>query len=255
MTEMVRNITLLEERSLNAWPALQTSFYDGWVLRFADGYTRRANSINPIYPSTLPLEEKIAFCERMYRDQGLPAVYKITPACQPPMLDDVLAACNCRLEAHTSVQCMDLRAYKPAAESGRLTEFSFAEQFSDEWLSVFNALSDVSEKHQKPMRQILSLLQPKHCFAMQLADDGPVACGLAVYQNGFVGLFDIVVAADRRRKGFGRCLMDGLLAWGIRQGAVTSYLQVMANNPPALQLYAGMGYREAYRYWYRVWTG
>ena len=33
-------IRLIEELSLNAWPALQTVLYDGWVLRFADGYTR-----------------------------------------------------------------------------------------------------------------------------------------------------------------------------------------------------------------------
>ena len=41
-------IRTLEELSMNALPALQTMLYGGWVLRFANGYTRRANSINPI---------------------------------------------------------------------------------------------------------------------------------------------------------------------------------------------------------------
>jgi hypothetical protein len=33
-------IKTFEELLLNMWPALQTKLYDGWILRFANGYTK-----------------------------------------------------------------------------------------------------------------------------------------------------------------------------------------------------------------------
>ena len=80
---MNSTILLYEELSLNAHPALQTQFFDGWVMRFANGYTNRANSINPLYPSTLDLQIKIAECEKRYFAQGLPAVYRLTDGSDP----------------------------------------------------------------------------------------------------------------------------------------------------------------------------
>ena len=80
-------ITNLEELSMNAWPALQTKLYDGWALRFANGYTKRSNSINPIYNSTISLQVKLDFCEKKYAHFNLPVVYKLTPDSQPKALD------------------------------------------------------------------------------------------------------------------------------------------------------------------------
>src|SRR4030042_4455225 len=76
-------IRLIEEISVNAWPALQTSLYDGWVLRFAGGFSRRSNSILPLYPSQKEIIQKIRMCESLYRERGLPVVFKITPASDP----------------------------------------------------------------------------------------------------------------------------------------------------------------------------
>jgi hypothetical protein len=67
-------IRSLEELSLNAWPSLQTLLYDGWVLRFANGYTKRANSVNPLYHSGTDVTEKTETCERLYRGKGLSCV-------------------------------------------------------------------------------------------------------------------------------------------------------------------------------------
>ena len=54
----MNEIILYEELSMNAHPSIKTQLFDGWVLRFADGYTNRANSVNPLYPSEMAIEEK-----------------------------------------------------------------------------------------------------------------------------------------------------------------------------------------------------
>ena len=79
----------IEEAALNAWPALQTHFYDGWLMRTANGYTKRANSVTPLYDAiaTLPLDEKIARVERYYRGAQQQPIFRL-----PSFLAIVLTA-------------------------------------------------------------------------------------------------------------------------------------------------------------------
>ena len=111
----METIRFLEECALNALPALETLYYDGWLLRFAPGaggYPRRANSIQLIYPSTLPLDEKIAYCEAQYAARGQKTVFKLTLAA-PDGLDAALTARGYVLDCTTSVQTLDLAAVDP----------------------------------------------------------------------------------------------------------------------------------------------
>ncbi len=100
--------------------------------------------------------------------------------------------------------------------------------------------------------RILANIVPAHAYASIAADGCIVATGLGVAQTGCIGLYDIVTDPAYRGRGFGGQIVAGLLAWGAAHGATTAYLQVMLNNPPALRLYARLGFAEYYRYWYRV---
>jgi len=75
---------------------------------------------------------------------------------------------------------------------------------------------------------------------------------MAVLQGEYVGLFDIVTDKDFRRRGYDRRLVSGLLQWAKENGARRAYLQVTLDNEAALSLYSGLGFIEAYRYWYRI---
>jgi N-acetylglutamate synthase len=242
------SITLIEEISMNAWPAAQTLLYDGWVLRFSGGYTRRANAVHPLYPSHLQLSEKIRACEALYRAKGLPVIFKLTTASQPPELEQALVERGYRSEAQTIVEQMDLAGWAaPPAPSCDLSAGLTAR-----WQAAFTRLSGVKERDRAAHQHILESIVPEVCYASIPIADEIAGCGLAVLQEGYVGLFDIVVDPAQRRQGLGERLVRDLLGWAQHQGAHSAYLQVMSNNPPALRLYEKIGYREAYQYWYRV---
>ena len=77
-TYMNEQIQKFEEMCLNGHVALNTLLYDGWILKFSEGYTGRANSVSVLYPSFKTFEEKVPFCEQAYKKQGLPCLFKIT---------------------------------------------------------------------------------------------------------------------------------------------------------------------------------
>lgn len=236
----------IEELSLNALPALQTMHLDGWVLRFANGYTKRANSINPIYDSTDNVEEKIRCCEEIYRRKQLPVVFKMTKAAQPENLDAILADKGYELNSPTSVQIAELGNIDPSpnAESTKM--------LTEEWFAHFCRMNNIAERNKSTLLQILTSIELPKCFVTVRDNRKAIACGMSVLQGQYIGLFDIVTDASFRNKGFGKQTVRRLLAWGKQNGARRAYLQVMENNAPALQLYSKIGFTPVYQYWYRI---
>jgi hypothetical protein len=94
----------IEELSMNAWPSLQTILFDGWIIRMADGYTKRANSINPIYAFEKNIDEKIIYCEKLFKSNNLPIIYKIVECKEQETIDKRLEELNYNKIDLTSIQ-------------------------------------------------------------------------------------------------------------------------------------------------------
>jgi ribosomal protein S18 acetylase RimI-like enzyme len=241
-------IRLIEELSLNAWPALQTMHYDGWVVCCAAGYTRRANAVYPLYPSMLDLREKIAHCEQVYRAWGQDTVFKLTSAAQPADLDEALDAAGYRLEASTSVMTCDLSG----GERPHLHMVTLDSDLTDHWLETFTRLSAITPHRLPTLTHILNNIIPARCFITLEHEGRSVAAGVAVAEQGYVGLFNIITDAAWRNRGLGTQLVLHLLDWGRSQGAEYAYLQVMEDNAPALHVYHKLRFQRIYSYWYRI---
>jgi len=240
-----------EELTMNAWPALQTLYYDGWVLRFANGYTRRANSVATLYPGDFQPAEKIGYCEQLYGLYGRTPIFKLTPASLPD-LDTMLDDRGYQRDAASLVMFLPDVASVPVPEYPDIQIYA---ALNPSWTADYIALSGTNPDHVPTMTQMLANVRFPQAFVTLCHEGAPIAVGMATVERGYVCYNDIVVSAAQRGKGIGTQLMRHLTHWAATNGAVHGYLQVLADNVPALKLYTGMGFREMYPYWYRVNRG
>ena len=78
---------------------------------------------------------------------------------------------------------------------------------------------------------------------------GRVVCTAQVaVEDELAGVFDVVTAADARGKGYATLACASLLSWAWEHGARAAYLQVTADNAPAIAVYRKFGFATAYTY-------
>ena len=255
------NILRYEELALNAFPAILTEFYDGWVLRYSNGYTFRGNSINPLYKSNINLDEKISYCESKFASKKLPCVFKMTEAVEDE-LDKLLEKKGYTIEKNADIMVHCLKNYNAKhienynmIESKSLNNINVHIEYemTDEWLNQFLILNGTTDhKTKETAKKMLSSIKNKvFCASINLNDE-MAACGLGVLEDGKVGLYDIRVLEEYRRKGLATVLCTKIIEAGIDEGAVSAYLQVASANYGAIRLYENLGFSKLYTYWYRV---
>ncbi|MBM3521864.1 MAG: GNAT family N-acetyltransferase, partial [Alphaproteobacteria bacterium] len=242
-------IERLEQFAFNAWPAQQSVERDGWVLRFNDGFTRRANSANAFRPAARPLEPLIDEVAAAYRATGLRPIFRLTPLA-PRGIDALLARRDYALLDPSLVQTARIDWTQGPGDPSILIEKSAGAA----WLAGYVAASALDPAPAATLAAMLTRIPEPVGFA-RIADDGSdLAFGFAAVEDDHVGLFDIVTMAAARRRGLGLRLVRSLLAWASRHGAEHAYLQVVEANTAAQRLYARLGFATAYGYHYRVAT-
>jgi ribosomal protein S18 acetylase RimI-like enzyme len=238
----------LEELALTTWPALQQWLYDGWVVRSAGGHTRRANSVNPLYPAYHDPAEKIARCEQWYAAANLSTVFRLNAHTAPPALDRLLDARGYRLVDLSLTLHRRLDTWTmPDELRGTLRSEALAD-----WLTLYCRLGSKVPEQQQTHMAILQATPAPRIFASLWDRDQVVACAVGVLAAGALSIVDVVTAPQHRQQGYGTSLLSQMFAWAQRAGAGDVALQVQGDNTAARSLYARLGFREMYTYWYRV---
>jgi len=237
----------LEEWALNAWPALEQILYDGWILRFAEGHTKRSNSVNPTYRSTLDLDEKIASCEHAFAARGLPTIFRLTPFSQPPSLDEVLSDRGYVAVDRTFVmtRSLDSASDTEAADSVRRVDLA-------SWLDAFESFGLLPPEEMTTRRRLLKRIPTESIPLVTEVGGQSVGVNLGIREGEAIGLFALFVKPYARQSGLGTALVEETLRRGAECGATIAYLQVEEENHPARALYERLGFVEAYPYWYRI---
>jgi GNAT superfamily N-acetyltransferase len=238
----------LEAAGFNAWPALQQLFAGGWLIRFAEGYTKRANSANFLYPSTTPVEELVPWCEQLFAARELPPTFRLVDRVETSAMDRLLHERGYQtIDPSVVLHCPIEQLQLPCDASGNFRKLSL-----DEWMPVHAAASRAGGRVQVAHRRLLERITLPRVLGAVVVEGQPAACGMGVVDRGLFGLFDLVTDPGYRRRGYGSQLIAGLIGWARDYRTTTCYLQVTQQNHAARTLYEKLGFRQAYHYWYRL---
>ena len=244
-------VQALETRLVNAWPALETQIVDGWVVRFAKGYSKRANSASPLMPGASLDDAAIDQIVRQFKAHDLPPTFRLT-SLQSPDMDERLARRGL-VEAEPTygmVAPVSDLAIEPAVVGEQTAKIEATP--TGKWLKDVAASYGGDKANHAILKEIVERIRLPAAFATIELDERASAWGLAVVERGFVGLFDIVVRPDLRGLGLGRQVVCALSTWGRQAGASQAYLQVREENTVARDLYRTLGFTDAYRYTHRI---
>ncbi len=242
------NVRRLEAVSFRSWPAANTSYDGTWAIRLTAGHpSKRLNSVNPLDPADhSDLENRIARAARRFQGFGRPLVFRQSPLA-PPELDNILDARGWRRFDETQVMTLDLAeldlddvvSQLPLKDAGR-------------WIDQCVVMKSFDAAVKPGLSELIGSVQGDvGLFLSEDSDGVPLAAAMAVRFGDLVGLFEVVSNPAMRRQGLGRRVVRNALLWGREQGANRSWLQVVADNSPAIALYEDLGFEEVYRYAYR----
>jgi N-acetylglutamate synthase len=221
----------------------ETYSLGGWLLRADSGFTRRANSVLPLRQPGLPLDEMLGRAHGWYARRGLPLRIQV-PVESRRLLDAELGERGWPPDERTHLYAARLDVLTaPTADGPPVT---VSAQPDDGWLATYRGGAGL----EAPARNLLT----RHVhvgFASVRVGGRTVAVGRGTVDQGWLGVMAVEVDPDHRRQGYAAAVMAQLWAWGRAQGAVRSYLTVLAANSAAVALYEKLGYWVHHDYHYR----
>jgi GNAT superfamily N-acetyltransferase len=242
-----RDVLALEEVAVAGWPAPETRWLGRWLLRAAEGWTGRANSVLPLGDPGLPLDAALAEVAAWYAERGQPA-RMVLPVPARELLDAALAERGWTSYNPTQVRTADLEVLLRDWPEPDLPVTVDPEP-SPEWLGLYHYRGGAELP---PVARRVLVASRQVGFAV-LRDGGvPVAVARGSVDEGWVGVTAVEVEPTRRRQGLGSAVMRGILGWGRAAGAHSAYLQVAEENAGALGLYDTLGFARHHGYHYRL---
>src|SRR5438477_11057608 len=145
-----------EQACLNAWPGLHTIVYDDWLIRFSEGLTRRANSVNALRPEARASGTSIQLFENLFRAQGLPLILRVTSLLDATV-DRGLEKLGFTAEGESCVIYADIAAVESKIER----DVDYLTSVDDSWLSAMNTMQKRTEEQSEIFDHIvLSIALP-----------------------------------------------------------------------------------------------
>lgn len=235
----------IERATIAAWPAALTEERDGWFYLAAGGVTGRVNAAWPLDWRGGDIEAAIDDVEAWYAARDLPPRFKLTDgAFAPHDLPKHLARRGYEAVAPTLVMTKTLTEAGDPPHDVALTA-AMSATFEQ---ALREASRDTDEFDE---RRAIALRAPQPAAFATIGDERAQAIGMSALAGDMAGIFLMRTVAEARRQGHARRILAALLHWASSAGAGRAFLQVDADNTPAIALYEAFGFTTltTYRFW------
>ncbi|GAB3586637.1 GNAT family N-acetyltransferase [Calidifontibacter terrae] len=240
----------LQRLMVDGLPGLFQLPIGDWLCRTAEGYTGRANSALTVGDPGLPLPDAVAEVAAAYARLGQPALFQLAvetasdPA-QHPVAAELLRRGG-SLFQRTLVMTAATREVALATAAPQ-TAVEVSPAPPDAW---WVASSPRSVEHRDIVERLIEQVHDGWFLTALQPGGDPVAVARIAYSPGWVGLYDLHTPPAARGHGYARTLVGEAARDADRRGVRSAYLQVSADNEPAIALYESLGYTTHHEYWY-----
>jgi len=236
-----------EAAGFRAWPAAAVHYDGTWVVRLTAGHpAKRLNSVTPLDPGDVDrIAERIGRASRRFEAYGRPLTFRLSP-----LAGSVIPAHLDKEGWSRFDESMVMRlplADAPVEDALDQIPLRDISRYVSASLKVRG--SDASLR--PGLSEIIGAIQPEAGLFVLERGDEPLATLICVHDGELAGLFEIATDESVRGQGHGRRLILSALKWARLRGAREAWLQVEADNEPALRLYRRLGFSEVYHYHYR----
>jgi ribosomal protein S18 acetylase RimI-like enzyme len=240
----------LEVRAAGTWRAPAGGRIGDWLLRAAEGFTGRANSVLAVGDPGVPLAAALEQARAWYAARGLPPMIAVPFPVSGPQgsgLDTALGARGWTLRGGPAI----VMTAAPALIAGRAAAappVSLSASPDDEWLAMYHYRG----QRLPPVARRLLTSAPWQAFATIREAGQVIAIGRVAGDAGWAGLTAIETHPEHRRRGLGAAVTAALAGAGAAAGYAGLFLQVESGNEAARTLYASLGFTHHHRYHYRL---
>lgn len=236
-----------EQRIVNCWPAPSTMIFGGFAVRFAYGYSGRANSASAMQVAADLDEADIATIERLYREAGLLPTFRDSP-----------------LMSRATRQRLNERGYVlKDASFGMIADFTdasfqrradveIAREPSPEWLEGISRSQTPDKRSPEHLKAIVGAIRVPAFFATVRQENRAIGFGYTAIDRGYAEIASVMLDPAARGQGIGSGMVETLFAEAVAAGATKGFLQVESTNRIAKALYQKFGYRDLY-YYETIW--
>ena len=248
-------IKRLQETLMNLWPAKHYYFLNGWILRFTDGITSRANSVFPLnYDGDFSTVDKdIEFVEKAYSAYKLQPIFTIPDFYEPnnlviKLLEHEYQQLGCITNTLiTSIQ--ELRNETINEEFTFVFKSERVPEFSD-FLATYSQRDHNAQRLLEELAKRIIIPQKRFILAKYRKEIIGTLMGI-LDLNGFLYIVDVFVHPDFRRQKIATSMFFKIInEWGIPNEVNMIWLQVETENKEAMKLYTALGLKKVYSYYY-----